>query len=534
MTIKNLVEAYEPSDVPARHPSLFEPQTFFLALALGVLGVIIGVELITRVGVNPNTSIIGAVIAIAASRIPLAMFGSFRSLHRQNLLQTVISGATYGGANALLLPMGVLWLLGRIDLVPIMMLGAMLGLVIAATIIYRVFDSRIYSAKGLWPPGVATAECMIAGDRGGGRAKLLGVGGLLGGVGQVLGLPMDVFGICWIGNMWALSMFGIGLLVRAYSAPLAGIEIEKVYAPHGVMIGAGIVALGQIAVGITKGRNAGAQGVEHTTSDRQFGRSLIWGYVAFVLASALMAALAGLYAEMSVGMLAGFVLFSAAAALVSELIVGIAAMHSGWFPAFATALIFLVLGMLFGFPPLPLAFLVGFAASTGPAFADMAYDLKAGWILRGSGKYPELERQGRRQQYYAELLGFLVAGAVILLFYGSYFANDLFPPVSRVFATTIQAGTTADIARYLFLWAIPGALIQLVGGSGRQMGVLFATGLLLYNPVAGWTALVSLAIRALLLKRYGNSIEGAMYVLAGGFIAGSALTSFGTATLKIK
>ena len=74
MTIKNLVEVYEPTDVPTRHPSLFEPKTFFLAVMLGLLGVIIGVELITRVGVNPNTSIIGAVIAIAASRIPLAAF----------------------------------------------------------------------------------------------------------------------------------------------------------------------------------------------------------------------------------------------------------------------------------------------------------------------------------------------------------------------------------------------------------------------------------------------------------------------------
>lgn len=533
MTIKDLVEVYEPTDVPTRHPSLFEPKTFFLAVMLGLLGVIIGVELITRVGVNPNTSIIGAVIAIAASRIPLAAFGSFRSLHRQNLLQTVISGATYGGANALLLPVGVLWLVGRIDLVPIMLLGALLGLFIAATIIYGVFDSRIYPAQGLWPPGVATAECILAGDKGGGRARLLGVGGVVGGVGQVFGIPMDVFGICWIGNLWALSMFGVGLLVRAYSAPLVGIEIEKVYAPHGVMIGAGIVALGQIAASITKGRN-GAQGVEHRTSDRQFGRSLFWGYIAFVLATVLMATLAGLYTEMPVGMLAGFILFSGVAALVSELIVGISAMHSGWFPAFAVSLIFLVLGMLFEFPPLPLAFLVGFAASTGPAFADMGYDLKAGWILRGSGKHPELERQGRRQQYYAELLGFLVAGAVILFFYGSYFANDLFPPVSRVFAATIQAGSTSDIARYLFLWAVPGAIIQLVGGSERQMGVLFATGLLILNPVAGWTALVSLAIRALLLKRYGKPIEGPMYVLAGGCIAGSALTSFGTATLRIK
>ena len=49
-----------------------------------------------------------------------------------------------------------------------------------------------------------------------------------------------------------------------------------------------------------------------------------------------------------------------------EVIVGLAAMHSGWFPAFAVALITLVIGMLIGFPPVALALLVGFSAATGP------------------------------------------------------------------------------------------------------------------------------------------------------------------------
>ena len=73
-------------------------------------------------------------------------------------------------------------------------------------------------------------------------------------------------------------------------------------------------------------------------------------------------------------------------------------MHSGWFPAFAVALITLVIGMLIGFPPVALALLVGFSAATGPAFADMGYDLKAGYMLRGYGSDPAFEREGRRQQ----------------------------------------------------------------------------------------------------------------------------------------
>ena len=76
--------------------------------------------------------------------------------------------------------------------------------------------------------------------------------------------------------------------------------------------------------------------------------------------------------------------------------------------------------------------LVGFVSSTGPAFADMGYDLKAGWILRGKGRDPEWERAGRKQQYWAELIGFGVAGALVLMVYESYFQADLIPPLDRV------------------------------------------------------------------------------------------------------
>jgi len=512
------------------HPSIFEPTTFAFALVFAVLGAIIGLELLTRVGISPNTSIIAAVAAIAVSRLPLTVFRRFRDLSRQNLLQTVISAATFGGANGLLLPIGLLWLSGRVDLVPVMMLGALAGLVIDATLLYRLFDTKLFPATGLWPSGVATAECIIAGDRGGKRALLLGAGGLAGALGHPLGIPMDVFGVCWIGNIWALFMFGLGLLVRAYAAPVTGVDVYALYMPHGVMIGAGLVALVQIASSLGRSRRV----VAAMSPDARVGGNLLRGFSAFAVAAGVMAALAGLSTEMSAPTFVGFVLFAAVAALISELIVGIAAMHSGWFPAFATALIFLLIGMALGFPPLPLTFLVGFAASTGPAFADMGYDLKAGWILRGHGKDRAYELAGRREQFAAELLGFAVAAVTVYLFHESYFARDLFPPWDRVASATISAGASPSLARALLLWAIPGALIQWRGGTRRQLGVLFATGLLILNPAAGWTAMVSLAIRFALTRRYGERAEGPMYILAGGFIAGSALTSFASATFKLK
>lgn len=532
--IKIFVEEYEPAKIPEKHPSLFEPKTVILGILLGLLGIIIGLELLTRVGITPNTSIIAAIVVIAVSRVPITGLSTFRSLPRQNLMQTVISGATFGGANAIFLPMGILWLLGKPALVPAMMLGAILGLFIDSTILYRVFDSRVYPAKGIWPPGIATAECIIAGDKGGKRASLLGIGGIVGAAGRFIGIPMDIFGVCWIGNIWALTMFGMGLLARGYAPTIFRIDMNELYVPHGVMIGAGLVAMVQIIFVISGRNKAKTETESYTTTRQQFGRGIGTGFTAFTGAAAILAAITGIYTQMSPTMLAGFIIFAGCAALVSELIVGISAMHAGWFPSFATALIFLIIGMLIGFPEMALAFLVGFTASTGPAFADMAYDLKAGWILRGRGKYPEFENQGRRQQYYAELLGFAVAAIVIGFLYKNYFTGDLIPPVDRVYVATIRAGTSPEVAKYLLMWAIPGALIQFIGGTSRQLGILFATGLLIHNPTAGWTALTALAIRAALVQKFGKSMNSPMFVCAGGFIAGSALCSFGTATLKLK
>ena len=520
-------EAGEPE---RRHPSIFEPASLFFGILFAILGTIIGLELFTRLGVAPNSSIIGVIATIAISRVPVPPLARFRDLARQNLAATLISGATYGGANGILLPTGVLWLMGRRDLVPVMMFGAVAGVLIGAVLMYRLFDSRLFPADAAWPSGVATAECMIAGDRGGKHALLLGAGGVVGCAGILVGIPMDVFGICWIGNIWALLMFGLGLLVRGYSHPLAGVDIQATYLPHGFMIGAGLVALVQIAHSL---RRRSSEGVTSSLETRT-GTTLLGALGVQIATMLLMALVAGIASEMTPWMLLLFVVFAAVSALAAAILSGIAAMHSGWFPAFATALVCLLVGIALGFPPVPLAFLVGFAASISPAFADMGYDLKAGWILRGRGTDPGFERAGRRSQLEAELLGIGVAAIAVLLFHSSYFERDLFPPYCRVAAATIVAGASPSLAKALVLWAIPGALLQAIGGPARQLGVLLATGLLIDFPAAGWTAMVSLAIRFLLTRGYGTRAETPIYILAGGFIAGSALTSFGAATLKLK
>ena len=163
--------------IPAsEHPKAFEGPTLILNIIMCALGAIIGLELIVRTGVTPNTSIIGALFAIVLSRIPVAFCQKFRSVHRQNLIATSISGATFSAANCLLLPIGIPVVMGRPDLVFPMLIGVFIATVIDATILYRSFDSEMFPADGAWPPGVASAESILAVVEKGKKAFLMIVG----------------------------------------------------------------------------------------------------------------------------------------------------------------------------------------------------------------------------------------------------------------------------------------------------------------------------------------------------------------------
>lgn len=545
--------------VPQRHPSLFEPATLALIAILCVFGAIIGMQLLVSLGITANTSLIGALAAMALARVPLAIFARYRSIHVQNLAQSAISSATFGAANSLLLPVGIPWLLGRPDLVLPMLAGAFFAMLLDGYLLYRMFDSRIFPATGAWPPGVAAAEAIKAGDEGGRKAVLMGVGfvtaiivgfvkvplawiGFAGST-AVSAIPMSAFGVAFIGNIWALAMFGIGLLLRGYSSqifsgPLFETIIPKgdlmaAYIPHGFMIGAGLVALLQVGMLLFRRSEAQKQAEAASgTTDAEVKRALGLGTIGYLVIAVFLALVGGLMSDMSIGMLILFVLYAAFAAYVHELIVGLAAMHSGWFPAFAVALITLIIGMLLGFPMPALALLVGFSAATGPAFADMGYDLKAGYLLRGNGVDPAFEREGRRQQLFAAMFAFVVAGAVVLVSYQSFFDRNLVAPVNKVYAATIKAGVAPGVAWQLFLWAIPGAILQFIGGPKRQIGVLFATGLLINFPMAGWAVLAGIFCRLIWEKLRGADGEGDMEVFAAGVIAGDAIFSFFDSVLK--
>ncbi len=535
------------------HPRSFEPVTLLYSLVLAVLGAIIGMQIITTLGVTPNTSIIGVLVAILLSRAPLPYSEGFRSIHRQNLIQTNISSATFGAANSLLVPIGVPLLIGRSDLVLPMLIGATMGMLIDLFMLYGLFDSPLFPGRAPWPVGVAAAEAILAGDQGGRRRKLLGLGafaavlgssGFFGASRSLLGwggIPMAAFGIACIGNVGALMMFGLGLLARAYSPSLLGIDVSEVFVPHGIMIGAGLVALVQAVIKVMRRQSSapsaqglgGGEVLALSRADSVARKALGGGLLLYIGAAVILALLGGLNQHMSPGRLAAWILFAAVACVAAELIVGFSAMNAGWFPAFATALLFLVVALVLGFPPVAAALLVGFVASGGPAFADAGYDFKTGWILRGFGKDRTFELDGRREQALAATIGLIVGLLMVGLFHDFYFSRDLFPPVARVYAATIQSDVDPSLAFSLLVWAVPGALVQLLGGD-RQLGILLGTGLLVLNGAAGWVVLVAIVVRVTIGKIYGPGALRTLIVFGAGCIAGDALWTFGDSVLRLK
>ncbi|WUX23043.1 OPT/YSL family transporter [Streptomyces sp. NBC_01438] len=519
-----------------------EPVLLVILVVLSAVGAVIGIDLVSKLGISANTSVVGALVAMLIGRIPLGFLRRMRSVHRQNLAQSAISAATFASANALLTSVAIPYVFGRQDLVWPMLAGAFIGLVVDAWVLYRAFGSRLLPADAAWPPGTAAAETIKAGDRGGRRALILAGGTAVGLAGTLFSLPLSAAGVAFLGNVWALMMFGIGLMLRQYGMDLFHTDLGAGYIPHGVMVGAGVVALGQ-AVHLLIGRRERkrtaaaeeARSVAHvepadpstayTVDERALRLSLIRGFALFTGGAVILAVLGGLIGDMSPLGIVGWVLFAAFAALVHELIVGLAAMQSGWFPSFAVTLIFLILGLAIGIPSVPLALLVGYVSATGPAFADMGYDLKAGWLLRREHRpWDPFEREGRRQQFLAALIGFAVALAVVALAWRSYFGQGLIPPVAKVYADTIKSGLSdPDAVRTMLIWAIPGAAIQLLGGTRRQMGVMLATGLLILTPQACWLVLGALVVRVGYRRLRGPAADEELNLVGAGLIAGSSL-----------
>lgn len=524
------------------HVKAFEGQTFIISVVVSVFSAVICMQIISRIGTTPNTSVIGALFAMALARIPFASLGRFRSLDRQNLVQTMASAAGFGAANCCLLAVGILYVFGDPSLIVPMLIGSGMATLIGMHLVYSLFDSEMFPARESWAPGIATAEALIAGDEGGKKGRTLLSGIILGALGAGCrikpflagGIPMAGVGIAFIANPWAMSALAAGLLIRGYypnlvpwlsSLGLTNLpaDLGKTYIPHGFMIGAGLISLIQALVMIFKKSvrefsSESAPTVTHAAAKKAIAAHI--GY--FAVAAVILATITGFMTSMEPPKLILWVVWCTFSSISAAILVGLCAMFSGWFPGFAVTVIFVSLGLFMNFPLAALAVLAGFVSSTGPCFADMGYDLKTGWVIRGSGKNREYELDGRRQQMFSELFGGLIAAVVVGLLMKMHFNLNLLPPVSRVFAATVQAGSDYAILLEMLCWAVPGALLQVAGGSKKALGILCATGLLIRNPIYGVGLVVALILRALFIKKH----EEAMQLYGAGFVAGDGLFGF--------
>src|SRR6218665_3463196 len=120
--------AKTPAISEQKHPRVLEPLMLVVLIMVSILVSVVCIQIIVTLGISANTSIIGALIAIIISRIPIALLRSFRSVHRQNQVQTAISPATFGVAKSQLIPIGFPFAMGRHELIIPMLVGPTLAM----------------------------------------------------------------------------------------------------------------------------------------------------------------------------------------------------------------------------------------------------------------------------------------------------------------------------------------------------------------------------------------------------------------------
>lgn len=139
------------------HPRTFELATLAVIVVTGILGAIIGMELMVALGFTANTSIIGALVAVLIGLAPVKGLKKFRSIHRQNIIETSISVATFAAGNMMLFALAIAWLLDKSLLVP-MAIGGGLAILLDVLMMYWMFDTPTFPARGTWGPGWLRAK----------------------------------------------------------------------------------------------------------------------------------------------------------------------------------------------------------------------------------------------------------------------------------------------------------------------------------------------------------------------------------------
>jgi hypothetical protein len=129
----------------------------------------------------------------------------------------------------------------------------------------------------------------------------------------------------------------------------------------------------------------------------------------------------------------------------------------------------------------------------------------------------------RAQQVQAGLLGLCIGLVVVAVGHGAYFERGFVPPAAAVLASVVDLSQQAGGLAGITPWILAGALVQWLGGAGRQVGVLLATGLLIDNSAAGWAILAGLTARTLLGGALRGRADRSLAIFGLGCIAGDML-----------
>jgi hypothetical protein len=129
----------------------------------------------------------------------------------------------------------------------------------------------------------------------------------------------------------------------------------------------------------------------------------------------------------------------------------------------------------------------------------------------------------RGQQVIASLLGLAAALVVIAAGHETYFERGFIPPAAVGLAAGLDLTNQPAALMALLPWLLVGALLQWLGGPRQSVGLLFATGLLIALPEAGWALLAGLGLKALAAVLFRGRAETTMAIFGLGCIAGEML-----------
>ncbi len=584
-------QAYEtlPGDryrpyVGAREQILeFTPRAVLIGAVLGIVFGAANAYLGLRVGLTVSASIPAAVMAVAIFRV----WGG--TILESNMVQTVGSaGESLAAGVIFTLPALFLWaredpaiLVSVTQITVIALFGGMLGVLFMIPL--RSYLISREHGKLPYPEGTACAEVQVAGDAGGGKARLLFAGLGVGAVYQALANPRGLAlwsespsaplpGKAEIGGNFTPELLGVGFIIGpriatimfsgsalawliliplinvwggndvVYPAavPMAELATFDIWSNYIRYVGAGAVAFGGIATLLKslptmiesfKLGLGGIGGGGGPTSRTQ--RDLSMRFV-FTLAPLLAVAL-WLWPGVPVNLLGAIliVLFSFFFVTVSSRIVGLIGSSSNPVSGMTiaalllTSLIWVGLGLNDGTAASKVAVLaVGAVVCISAAIAgDTSQDLKTGFLL---GATP-------RSQQIGELIGVItsaaVMGGVLIVLNESYGIGgaELAAPQANLMKLVVD-GVLADTLPWMFV-IVGMALAAVVEFGLRLPSLAFAVGL--YLPVSLMTPIfVGGLMRRALTRRHAGPDGGGdrlaeqreRGVLFGsGLIAGAAL-----------